>query len=389
MAIRCAIGTLTSLLVAVHAVASPTYSVTDLGDKYGSYLLDNNGRLYGVAWNGNGLQYSDGFGPTANRAYDEVVQGMPVAVNAHGQVVSRTGAPLGGGQSTNRAVLTSPGSWTIFATLGGANAVPQNLNDAGQVVGNSDVASGQQHAFVSDASGRLTDLGTLPGGRFSSATAINNAGQIVGYADTGKATGGANDYTGGDLVLGAHAVVFAQGRVQDLGTLGGSSSLAKGINNAGTIVGTALTADGAQHAFMYKNGVMTDLGTLGTAPRGGPLESAALAVNNLGQIVGQSSYQAFVTDASGKMTDLNKLIPPGLGVSLWIATSINDLGQILAVGTTSGENTGLHDYLLTPTDLGTPAYAVPEPTALTMGLLISALWAARRAGVWGRMRRSS
>ena len=48
----------------------------------------------------------------------------------------------------------------------------------------------------------------------------------------------------------------------DLGTLGGSSSAAWGINEAGQVVGAAATATGAQHAFLYTNGMMIDLGTL-------------------------------------------------------------------------------------------------------------------------------
>src|SRR5881275_76438 len=42
----------------------------------------------------------------------------------------------------------------------------------------------------------------------------------------------------------------------DLGTLGGSSSAAWGINEAGQVVGAAATATGAQHAFLYTNGMM-------------------------------------------------------------------------------------------------------------------------------------
>ena len=51
--------------------------------------------------------------------------------------------------------------------------------------------------------------------------------------------------------------------VIDLGTLGGSSSNAYGLNNAGWTVGESVDGSGNWHAFRYANGAMEDLGTLG------------------------------------------------------------------------------------------------------------------------------
>src|SRR5687767_10631895 len=51
--------------------------------------------------------------------------------------------------------------------------------------------------------------------------------------------------------------------VTELGTLGGNDSYATGINNAGQVTGNAKTATGETHAFLYSDGVMNDLGTLG------------------------------------------------------------------------------------------------------------------------------
>ena len=53
--------------------------------------------------------------------------------------------------------------------------------------------------------------------------------------------------------------------VTDLGTLGGSGSVGFGINNQGQVTGYSFTATGAEHAFLFSNGQMTDLGTLGGA----------------------------------------------------------------------------------------------------------------------------
>jgi probable HAF family extracellular repeat protein len=52
----------------------------------------------------------------------------------------------------------------------------------------------------------------------------------------------------------------------DLGTLGGTTSAANGLNAVGQVVGLSATTSGDQHAFLYSGGIMTDLGTLGANP---------------------------------------------------------------------------------------------------------------------------
>lgn len=73
------------------------------------------------------------------------------------------------------------------------------------------------------------------------------------------------------------------GRVTDLGTLGGNYSSASAVNDRGDVVGESRTADGQIHAFLWRGGRMTDLGTLGGD------RSSAAAVYNLGKIVGYST----------------------------------------------------------------------------------------------------
>src|SRR3954471_23163634 len=104
--------------------------------------------------------------------------------------------------------------------------------------------------------------------------------------------------------------------ITDLGTLGGPTSAANAINDLGQVAGAADLTNASprwQHAFLYTNGIMTDLGVLGEYVNGlGTFSmSMALGINNLGQIVGKSyttagRYHAFLYD-QGQMNDLGVL----------------------------------------------------------------------------------
>ncbi len=141
---------------------------------------------------------------------------------------------------------------TDLGTLGGTYSVAVGINAAGQVVGGSTTAPGQEpdgpgsRAFLWD-NGTMTDLGTL-GGDLSWAIDINDAGQVAGYAETTERT--------------QHAVLWTDGEMTDLGTLGGDWSRATDITDTGRVSGTSATADGALHPFVWENGTMTDLGVL-------------------------------------------------------------------------------------------------------------------------------
>lgn len=179
----------------------------------------------------------------------------------------------------------------------------------------------------------MTDLGLLPGGIFSTASGINDSGQIVGSADLANSD--------------ERAFSDQNGTMTDLGTLGGPQASADAINTAGQIVGFAQTASDATHAFLYQNGKMTDLGAYN-------IDTVAEAINDAGVIVGQTYgvdatgspfYHAFLY-RNGAFQDLNTLIPAGSGWQLTDATAINDNGQILVDATNT---TGLsHAFLLTP-----------------------------------------
>ena len=157
---------------------------------------------------------------------------------------------------------------TDLGTLPGGNAsYATAINNTGQVVGNSYKGHGTSQAFLY-SNGQMQGLGTLPGNTDSFATGINSAGQVVGNVGISSL---------GVLQNISQAFLYSNGTMQGLGTLNGAS----GINDAGQVVGST---SGSNHAFLYSNGKMQDLGTLP-----GGTSSGASGINNAGQVVGDAN----------------------------------------------------------------------------------------------------
>ena len=110
-----------------------------------------------------------------------------------------------------------------LGTLGGPSANALGINNAGQVVGEADTVAGPRHPYLWD-SGVMIDLGTFNDGRIGSASAINEAGQVVGFSEIAAF---------GDW----HAFLWDGAGLTDLGTLGGDESAAHGINGPAQVVG--------------------------------------------------------------------------------------------------------------------------------------------------------
>jgi probable HAF family extracellular repeat protein len=161
----------------------------------------------------------------------------------------------------------------------------------------------------------ITDLGTL-GGTSSYALGMNSAGHIVGYSTTSS---------------GDTRAFFWDGiSMTNLGTLGGTFSQAMDINDSGLIVGRSYDGSGVMHAFSY-NGSMTDIGNLG-----GYGYAEAWGVNNSGQITGISNVDgipghnhSFFYD--GSMVDLGTS-----GSNFSMGFNINASGHIAGMSTTAG-----------------------------------------------------
>ena len=211
------------------------------------------------------------------------------------------------------------------------------------------------HAFLYSGSS-MTDLGTL-GGTSSFARAINDSSQTVGWAT--------------NLAGDRRAFLYENGTMSDLGTLGGSRSEARYINASGQVVGFATNSINRRRAFLYENGGMVDLGTLGG------MESEGRAINDQGDIVGWANdsngiRQGFLYQ-NGNMIDLCGLVDCiAMGWdTLELPYDINENGDIVGRGIMDGK---FRAFLIT-------ASPVPVPAAVWLfasGLLGLAAVARRR-----------
>jgi probable HAF family extracellular repeat protein len=147
------------------------------------------------------------------------------------------------------------------------------INQWGQATGYSGNCTTDFHALLWQ-DGRVTNLGNLGGVMNNEGIDINNQGQVVGYSDL------PGDTTG-------HAFLWERGRMHDLGTLPGDiGSDADGINNKGQVVGGSWDAEGNESAYLWQDGVMTDLNTLIPADSPLYLIEATGTINDHGEIAG-------------------------------------------------------------------------------------------------------
>jgi len=264
----------------------------------------------------------------------------PTGINFWGQVAS--GAIFNG---VYQPAVFDPRTHhlTPLGTLGGVtsfgfNGVANSINFFSDAVGYSYINDTTRHAFLYHR-GSLTDLD--PSGTGSVAYSINDFGLIAGFASNSSGS--------------AQATVFRNGSGTDLDPVG-LESYARDVNNRSDVVGEYLIPDGsAFHAFVYSNGVFTDLGVSGSP------EAVAYAINDLRQIAGTMfiPYQSICdrkpctlykphafTHLQGNNLDLNQAIPQNSGWALAWAFDINNLGNIVGYGTRGTDS--FRAFLLTP-----------------------------------------
>jgi probable HAF family extracellular repeat protein len=261
------------------------------------------------------------------------------------------------------AFIWQNGIMAKLPTLGGNNGAGSQINRWGVVAGEVENAApdpGCPQRFqvrpVKWQGGKVNELSTYPGDPDAVAYAINDFGQVVGSSGTCAPYNPLLQLS----MVPVHPLLWeADGTRRYLGTLGGSGTvfgnLAININNKGHVVGTsALTGDVTGHAFLWTStGGIRDLQTLP-----GDEISGAVAINDSDQITGISISadgvpRAFVWQ-NGVMTDLNDLARPA-SLHLLSGTAINADGQIagFAVDPANGD---MHGFLATPRGAGGPSF---------------------------------
>jgi probable HAF family extracellular repeat protein len=336
-------GTLAFVLCgfAPHAVAQTQYGVTDLGtlstfnvsqaggvntsaQVAGSSRDTVSGVEHGFVWTSGSLQDVGTLGFTSSAAV-----GINDSGQASGEVYNRTGP------SHAFSWSAATGLTDVHMSSFPSSEALGTMNAASQIVGTLTQPDGRvTHPFLWSSAPGMEDLGPMPGMTDGFASNINDAEQVVG--------------TSWNLTDGRAFLWTRAGGFTDLGTLPGFLyGWAIAINASGQVVGTISNDTGPIDGFMWTAATgMTDLG-----PLPGFLYIHPYAINSLGVVVGEASNDAPTSGRAfiwqnGVMTDLNTLIPAGSGWVLRIATGINGGGQITGTGMVGGQ---MHAFLLTPT----------------------------------------
>lgn len=302
----------------VHAVFWERGVMSDLGTLGGRtstlgasrHCLNNEGQV--VGWSETTTSASHAFvwqdGLMTDLTPLPGIYSLAVAINDAGQIA---GTSVGGAIPVSHAVIWQNGAMVDLGSLTpNGSSTATDINASGQVTGWSDTASGGRHAFIWQ-DGQMTDVGA-PGGdtHFSNGVAINDSGAVVGNSSSA------------DPPYTPHGFLWANG-MNDIGTLGGAGTTIEAVNGLGQVVGWSDPASGSSRPFLWQNGQMTDLGTLG-----GDNFGVANDINQAGQIVGYTStpafhsYHTFIWQ-NGQMSDLGTL-----GGNLSSAVAINNKGWI-------------------------------------------------------------
>ena len=362
-----------------HAFQSQEGRVTDLGALAAGWSsaatgINDTGQIVGLSQNGvidpliglpevRAVLWQNG--QIVDLGTEGGNQSAALAVNNHGQIAGLALNAIpdpfsiydllnynsSNGTQTRAVLWDEDGGMQDLGTLGtGLDAYAQLVNERGQVTGWSYTNSTPNpitslptfHPFLWEKGKGMQDLGSLGGTLAAAVNGLNERGQVVGATTLA-----------GDIIF--HPFLWDGKKLIDLGTFGGDNGEADWVNDAAEVVGGANTqsfcpGSGPQtlHAFLWRKGVMEDLGTTDGLPN-----SEANFINSRTQIVGHSfpcdfSFHNAVLWENDSIVDLNTLISPHSAFHLSLPAFINDQGDIGVFGSLS--NGDQHALLLIPCD---------------------------------------
>ncbi len=332
---------------AVSSNKTADFIMTDLGTLGGSSSearsVNDHGQVVGVSENESG--YKRGF-LWENDVMTEIPGDEASDLNDDGIVVGTTklGTDIfGRPESQAFRWSKSEGIETDLLPRVNVGLSPKKLTGHARAINrDGDIAMiGQgiaMYAIVRNANGECTDLGHL-GGMVSLPYDINDKGEVVGYTKVGRTT--------------VHAFLYRNGTLLDIGTLGLESG-AHGVNNKSEVVGSSKDRMARFRGFLWSNGNMKDIGTLGGET------TNARGINDQSWVVGNSTTADGGTHGfvfrNGMMQDLNDICKDTRGWVIEDAFGINNKNQIAAVA----ERNGLkHAVLLSPPQMDTVAAKKP------------------------------
>ena len=272
--------------------------------------------------------------------------------------------PCTGHQNLVLGFVWQNGVMTALPPIGGNNSSAAGANNLGQVVGWAETATHDPSCVPPQVldykavvwgprRGEVHELPTFPGDAVAGAAAINDRGDVVGLSGTCEVP------DGNDFGLAVHALLWRNGSVFNLPGLGGvMNNIAFAINNAGQIAGQSdPPGDATTYAVLWQNGRIINLGTLP-----GDVSSDASDINAQGQVVGVScdanfDCRAFLWEKGVGMIDLNTLISIDSPLYLIGGFGINDRGEISGTAVPKDN----------PNNATTAFLAIPAPAAQIAG----------------------
>ena len=365
-----------------NAVAQASYTVQDLGVQH----PDNLGMAMGLnnyGWTENMEQLLDHF--TLSTLYPPVQGTVRISIgdlnlelgtlggtnssinwngiNDPGEAVgmSETSVPDPNGEDLcgfGTHLTCSPFLWrngvmNALPTAGGNNGQASAINNSGQVAGYAENGTADSTCppgtenFMVDlpvmwTKGKAQALPTIGSDPDGVAFGINNRGQAVGYSGTCTAAN--------------YAVVWENGTATQLPDLGDPGGIAYAINSHNQVVGQAVNSNGTALAALWQNNTVTALGGGRLLP--GDVASFATSINNRGQVVGSSfdskaNWSHGLLWQNGMMIDLNAVFPASSNLFVVSASNINESGQIAGMALDmAGPHAGniVHAFLATPVD---------------------------------------